>query len=80
MFIQFHQVVTITGVYIENKKLAIIPDPKSIRFNLIEKSNNNLRYEIDHIIKHNELLAEQRTKNETKQLLYKREHAKDIHE
>ena len=68
------------GVNIENNKLVIIPDPKSIRLNLIEKINNNLWYEIGHIIKHTEFLAEQRIKNETKQLLPKHEHANDIHE
>ena len=67
-------------MYIENNKLVIIPDPNSIRLNLIEKINNNLWYEIGHIIKHNEFLAEQRTKNETKQLLPKHEHINDIHE
>ena len=48
----------ITGVYIHNNKLVVITEPKTIYFDLSEKADNRPKYEINYIIKHNELSAE----------------------
>ena len=39
--------------------------------------DNNLKYEIDSIIKHNEFLAEHTIKNEISRLLFKYKHEND---
>ena len=49
-------------VHFDDYKCVIISGPKTIRFNLTNKVNNNLNHEIDQIVKHNECLAEQRIK------------------
>ena len=49
------------GVIINNNKLVIITEPKTIHLDL----DNNLKDEIDFIIKPNEFLAAQIMKNET---------------
>ena len=68
------------GVYIQDKKLVIIAQPKTIRFNLTKKIDSNLKHDFGHIIKHIEFLAEQRIKSEIDQLLFKYKHENDIHE
>ena len=45
------------GVYIHDIKLVIITGPKTICFNLKNKVDCNLNYEIDSIIKYNRFLA-----------------------
>ena len=40
----------------------VITEPKTIRFNLPKDLGNNLRHEIDFVIKHNNFLAEQTIK------------------
>ena len=45
------------GVYIHDIKLVIITGPNTIRFNLKNKIDYNLNYEIDSIIKYNRFLA-----------------------
>ena len=49
-------------------------------FDWTEDVGENLKYEIEFIIKSNESLAEKKIKNEIEQLLSKYNHGKDIHE
>ena len=72
------------GVHIEVKKLVIITEPKAIYFDFIsfwlsKDVDNNFKYEIDFIIKHNERLAEHTIKNKIGQLLTKYENGNDVH-
>ena len=67
-------------MYIEDNKLAIITEPKTVNFDLSKDLDNNLKYEINFMIKHNKLLAEHTIKNEISQLLFKYKHGNDIHE
>ena len=46
-------------MHIEDNKPVIRIKPKTIRFDLSKDVDNNLKYEIDFIIKHNKSLAEQ---------------------
>ena len=68
------------GVHIHDNKLVII-ETKTFYFHFyfLKDVEKNLKHEIDHIIKHNGFLADQRTKNENEQLLYKYNHGNDIH-
>ena len=68
-----------TEAYIDDKKLVIINKPTTIRFELSKNVDQNLKHEIDSIIKHNELLAELKIKNMISPLLPKHKHGKDIH-
>ena len=61
-------------MYIEDNKLAIITESKTVNFDLSKDLDNNLKYEINFIIKHNKLLAEHTMKNEISQLLSKYKH------
>ena len=45
-------------LYVDDNMFVIITGSKSIHLNLKNKVDNNLKYEIDHIIKHNQFLAE----------------------
>ena len=65
---------------IEDSMLVIITEPKIIRFDLLKDVSNNLKHEIDSIIKHNEYLAENTIKHEIDQLLSKYKYGNDIHE
>ena len=56
------------SMHIDDNKLAIITEPKTICFNLTKNVDDSLRQEIDQIIKHNGFLAEQRIKSEIDQL------------
>ena len=67
------------GVHTDGKKLAITAEPKAIRLDLNKKIEGSLKHEIDSIIKHNEFLAKQRTKNEISQFFSKYKHGNDIH-
>ena len=53
---------------------------KTVHFDLPKDVGNNLKHEIDFIIKHNECLAEHVIKKKWCQLLFKYKHGKDIHE
>ena len=44
--------------FIKDNKLVIIAEPKTIYFDLPVDVDNNLKYQIDFIIKYNEFLAE----------------------
>ena len=64
----------------ENK--IVIRDPNSFYFYFDWSKNvdKNLKHEIKFIIKSNESLAENKTKNETEQLLLKYKYGYNIHE
>ena len=67
------------GVHIRDSKLVRRKEPKTNSFDLSKNVDNDLRHEIDLIIKHNELLAVHRIK--TKLLLFSKcKHGNDIHE
>ena len=51
------------GAHIGDSKLVITTEPKTIHFDLPKDVDKNLKYEIDFIIKHNELLAEHSIKS-----------------
>ena len=67
------------GVRVEDKKLAITVEPKTIQIDLPKDVGNILKHEIDFIIKQNEFLAEHLIKNEVSRLLLKYKHENDIH-
>ena len=62
--------------------MIVIRDPKIFYFdfNWRKNANENLKYEIEFIIKNNEFLAENKIKNKTEQLLLKYKHGNGIHE
>ena len=57
----------------------MITEQKTIHFDLSNEINN-LKREIDFIIKHNEILPKNTIKTEIAQFLTKYEHQNDIHE
>ena len=65
-------------MYIHDIKLVIITGPKTIRFNLKNKVDCNLNYEIDSIIKYNRFLAKKWIKSDTERLMSKYKHGNDI--
>ena len=72
-----NQVITIM-----EENMIVIRDPKTFYFyfDWPKEVNENLKHEIEFIIKSNESLAENKTKNETEQLLFKYKHGNNIHE
>ena len=50
------------------------------QFDLPEYTDKNLKHKVDHIIRHNGFLAEEKMKNEIDQLLYKHKYGNYIHE
>ena len=64
------------------KLMVIIRDPKTFcfRFDLPKDVDENLKHEIEFIIKSNESFAENKIKNKTKELLLKYNHGNNIHE
>ena len=64
------------------ENMIVIRDPKTFCFNFDwpKYANENLKHEIEFIIKSNESLAENKIKNETEQLLLKHKHVNNIHE
>ena len=59
------------GVHIEDNKFVIITENKTFHFDLPRGVDNNLKHEIDSIIKHNKFLAEHTIKNKIGWLLFK---------
>ena len=51
------------GVHIEDNKFVIITENETFHFDLPRGVDNNLKHEIDSIIKHNKFLAEHTIKN-----------------
>ena len=64
------------------ENIVVIRDPKTFCFNFDwpKDVDENLKHEIEFIIKTNESLAENKIKNEIKQLLSKYKHGNNIHE
>ena len=64
------------------KNMIVIRDPKTyyFHFDWPKRVDENLKYEIEFIIKSNESLAENKIKNEMEQLLLKYKYENDIHE
>ena len=67
-------------MHIEDNKLVIITETKTVHFDLSEDVDNNLKYEIDFIIKDNQTLAEHIINFKISQLLSKNKHGNDVHE
>ena len=64
------------------ENMVVIRDPKTSCFNFDwpKDVDENLKYEIEFIIKRNESLAENKIKKETEQSLLKYKHGNNIHE
>ena len=62
--------------------MIVIRDPKTFCFNFDwpKDVDENLKYELEFIIKSNEALAENKMKNKIEQLLSKYKHGNNIHE
>ena len=67
---------------ITEENMIVIKDPTSFSFNssFPKDVNENLKFEIEFIIKSNESLAEYKVKNKIEQLLLKYEHGSNIDE
>ena len=67
---------------IMEKNMVVIRDPNTFYFDFDwpKDFDKNLKHESEFTIKSNELLAENKIKNEIEQLLLKYKHEKDIHE
>ena len=64
------------------ENMIVVRDPKTFTFDfdLPTDVDENLKNEIEFIIKSNESLAENKIKNEIEQLLLKYKHGNNIHE
>ena len=64
------------------ENMIVIRDPKTFyyNFNWPKDVDENLKYEIEFIIKSSESLAENEIKNKIEQLLSKYKHGSNIHE
>ena len=60
-------------------KLVITTETKTFHFDLPKDVGNNLKHEIDFIIKHKEFLADQTMENKISRLLSKYKYENDIH-
>ena len=62
------------------ENMAVIREPKTFYFHFdwLKHDDETLKHEIEFIIKSNESLAENKTKNEIEQLLLKYKHGNDI--
>ena len=67
---------------IMEENMTVIRDPKTFYFSFDwpKDVDENLKHEIEFIIKSNKSLAENKIKNEIGQLLLKYEHGNNIHE
>ena len=66
-------------MHIEEKKVAVLTEPKTTHFDSTEFFGNNLQHAIDSVIKYNERLAEHTVKNNISQPLSKYKHGNDTH-
>ena len=64
------------------KNMVVIRDPKTFYFDFgwSKDVDENLKHEIEFIIKNNESLAENKINHKIEELLSKYEHQKNIHE
>ena len=76
----FNKVIITKVVHINDNKLLIITEPKTIYFDLTQDVVNNLKHEIDFIIKQNDFLADHTIKNEISQILSKHKHGNYNHQ
>ena len=62
--------------------MIVTRDPKTFCFNFYwsKQVDENLKHEIEYILKTNESLTENKMKNEIEQLLLKDKHENNIHE
>ena len=62
--------------------MIVTRDPKTFCFNFdwSKQVDENLKHEIEYVLKTNESLAENKMKNEIEQLLLKDKHENNIHE
>ena len=67
-------------VITKDNKSVIITHSKTIHFDLPEDAKNNLKHEIDFVLRHNNFVNEHTIKNEISQLVSKDKHGNDIHE
>ena len=67
-------------VYIDDNELVIMIEPKPIRVNLTKVVDNNLKHDIDLIMKRKGFLAVPVIKKYIKQLLSKYKHGSANHE
>ena len=69
-------------IMIMEEDIIVIRDPKTFCFNFDwpKDVDENLKYELEFIIKSNEALAENKMKNKIEQLLSKYKHGNNIHE
>ena len=67
--------------YNTEENMIVIRDPKTFYFNFNwpKDVDENMKHDIEFIIKSNESLAENKIKNETEQLLLKYKNGKNIH-
>ena len=74
---QFNQFILLI-----NENMIVIRDSKTFCFNFEwpKDVDENLKHEIEFIIKNNKSLADNKIKNEIEQLLLKYKHANNIHE
>ena len=63
-----------------DNKLVVATGYKTFHFDLPKDVDKKLKYKIDFIVKHNELLTEHIVKSKIRQLLSKYKHGNDIHE
>ena len=70
------------GIIIMEKNMTVIRDPKTSCFNFDRPKDvdENLKHEIEFIIKSNESLAENKLKSKIEQLLLKYKHGNNIHD
>ena len=67
------------GVHNGDNKRVVTTEPKTIHFDLSKDVDNNLKHEINSIIKHNEILAEHTTQNNIRKSFSKYIHGNNIH-
>ena len=68
------------GMYIDDKRLLIITELKTVHLDLPIDINNILKHEFQFILKDDKFLAEHRIKNKISQLLSKCQYGNNIHE
>ena len=76
----FNKVIITKVVHINDNKLLIITEPKTIYFDVKQDVVDNLKHEIDFIIKQNDFLADHTIKNEISRILSKHKHGNYNHQ
>ena len=76
----FNKVIITKVVHINDNKLLIITEPKTIYFDLTQNVVNNLKQGTDFIITQNDFLADHAIKNEICRILSKHKHGNYNHQ